>query len=95
MTKHQTGSRRTSARMTLGLALTAALAIGACGSASAAQDSAGAGRNQSARLRILNEALYPDTAVATSPERFSRLRSLNETLYPDEIAPWWQTSGDR
>ncbi len=84
MTKHQVSAKRSNTR-SIGLALVAALTIGACGSAVAAQHSAiDAGRGQSERLRQLNETLYPDSVKTDAASaRPSRLEQLNETLYPD------------
>jgi hypothetical protein len=66
------------------LILAASLAIGACGATTAAPYLAvgitSSGSDQSARLRALNEALYPETPAATP----SRLQRLNEALYPSQ-----------
>lgn len=86
MTKHRTYTKRGLSV----LVFAATIAIGACGSAGTTPSSAGNGgsadRNYTTRLRVVNEALYPET-VATTTARPSRLERLNEALFPDDSAP--------
>ncbi len=90
MIKYQASTRRTRVR-TIGLLLAATLAIAACGTATAAQTSAvGDGRDQSAHLRQLNEALYPQDnlwvdQICDGIAECTTLPGSRPALYPDTI----------